>query len=374
MKICFILSSLAFGGAEVVTINLVNKLAGMSGIDVHVVCLKNKRDLIGRLDVRVGVRFLNVSANRKAVTGLLHYFRENSDFDYVVGVTDTCGILATLSAGLLGMKVIPVSHTGWENVFKGHSYLRSLLWGGMSLIYLRCHKWIMISDGVFKSYESAFPGLRKKMRMVPNAAYSEEALCSVSEPLSDELHSLVDRLRGDGCKIVVALGRFHYAKGFDVLLHSIKHVVNVHSQTYLLLIGDGDEREALEKLSKKLGIDGRVKFIGAMNKPFLLMRQADLYVHSSRWDGLPTTLIEASAIGLPCVSFDCDYGPREIIVPEVSGVLVSPVGSALALASAIIRLLDNADFSRTLSFNARTAVKKYSSDSVADCFLSALSE
>jgi glycosyltransferase involved in cell wall biosynthesis len=130
----------------------------------------------------------------------------------------------------------------------------------------------------------------------------------------------------------------------------------------LIILGEGEERPSLEKLIATLGLQDSVALPGFVPNPYAYMRNAALFVLSSLWEGLPTVLIEAMAVGVPVVSTDCPSGPFEILKGGKLGPLV-PVGDLSALATAILQVLDRTvrypldlDVER---FEERQAVQSY---------------
>jgi len=105
-----------------------------------------------------------------------------------------------------------------------------------------------------------------------------------------------------------------------------------------MILGEGAERAALEALVARHGLGSHVTLPGWVVNPYPLLMRSQLFVLSSRWEGLPTVLIEALFCGLPVVATDCPSGPDEILEGGRYGALV-PVGNVDALAAAILRAL-----------------------------------
>ena len=135
---------------------------------------------------------------------------------------------------------------------------------------------------------------------------------------------------------VLAVGRLSEQKGFDLLIEAFARVVQ-RRVARLSIVGDGPDRERLQRQIDGLGLRSHIRLVGQVARPRLWMRHADLFVLSSRWEGLPTVLIEALAEGTPVVATDCRTGPREIL-QSAPGSLV-PVTVA-ALAQGIQEALD----------------------------------
>ncbi len=115
-------------------------------------------------------------------------------------------------------------------------------------------------------------------------------------------------------KIVASMGREHDVKGF---WHLIKAVALARKEVpalnlKLMIIGEG-RYEAYRKLAGDLGMQDAVLFTGVQSNPFALLRKADVYALTSQSEGFPNALIEAMAVGLPCVSVNCLTGPAEIL-------------------------------------------------------------
>ena len=157
---------------------------------------------------------------------------------------------------------------------------------------------------------------------------------------------------------VLAIGRFTDQKGFDLLLEAFHRSDLVKAGWQMVILGDGPEREALEKQARTLGIRDAVRMPGFTDVgPFL--RQADLFVLSSRYEGFPNALMEAMQVGLPCISFDCPSGPCDLIRNEQNGWLI-PAQDVAALAEALRRMSANPDLRKRLGSEATRVNDQFS--------------
>jgi glycosyltransferase involved in cell wall biosynthesis len=139
--------------------------------------------------------------------------------------------------------------------------------------------------------------------------------------------------------VIVGIGELSGRKDFETLIHAFA-AHRKRRPAKLVIIGKGRRRELLETLVAELGIKEDVYFSGFLQNPYPYLAKADLYVHSSRWEGAPVALIEAVALGIPVVSTDCPSGPREILQDGLFGKLV-PVGDDKAMGQAMSATLEN---------------------------------
>ena len=115
---------------------------------------------------------------------------------------------------------------------------------------------------------------------------------------------------------ISTMGRLTEQKGQWHLIRALRKVVdNIDEPVLLKIIGEGELRESLTRLAEKLGLRNRVAFTGFLDDPWRVLADADIYVSSSLYEGLPMALVEAGRCGLPIVSTDCDAGCREILAP-----------------------------------------------------------
>lgn len=138
--------------------------------------------------------------------------------------------------------------------------------------------------------------------------------------------------------IIVAVGRLERQKGFDLLLDAWADVITSVKDWKLRIIGSGSLRENLISQAKRLGIEQYVEFRNATSDIASAYAEASCLVMSSRFEGFGLVLIEAKTAGLPCISFDCPYGPAEIIRNGIDGVLI-PSGNTQLLANCLKQLL-----------------------------------
>jgi glycosyltransferase involved in cell wall biosynthesis len=137
--------------------------------------------------------------------------------------------------------------------------------------------------------------------------------------------------------VAVAVGRLAQQKDFPTLLRAFAKV-RQQRPVRLMILGEGSDRPALEQLIQELDLAEDVALPGFVDNPFAYVAQADLFVLSSLYEGLPTVLIEAMAVGTPVVATDCKSGPMEILDNGQYGPLVA-VGDVDGLAQAILSTL-----------------------------------
>ena len=149
-------------------------------------------------------------------------------------------------------------------------------------------------------------------------------------------------------KRVIAVGRYVYQKGFDMLLRAWVKVEKVCPDWELVIFGDG-ERSPYEKLVDELGIDSNRCHLNAptnqIQKEYI---DSSIFVVSSRFEGLSMALLEAAACGLPIVSFACPCGPRDLISDGVDGVLVEKE-NVDALAESLIKVMKSPEMRESMS-------------------------
>ncbi len=155
--------------------------------------------------------------------------------------------------------------------------------------------------------------------------------------------------------VITYVGILRSVKGHEVTFNAVKTVVDSFPDAKFLIVGDGPREEALEKVVNDLGISGHVVFTGFVQDIPEIYSISDLAVLSSWSEGLPQSLLQAMAAGVPVVATRVG-GVPEVVIHEKTGLLVEP-GDHEALAKGIIRLLENRDFSLQLAERAKDNVK-----------------
>jgi glycosyltransferase involved in cell wall biosynthesis len=162
---------------------------------------------------------------------------------------------------------------------------------------------------------------------------------------------------------VIAVGKQGYQKGFDRLLTSWQLVQNKHPNWNLEIYGTFAPEFRLQQQADNLGISSSVSFFEPEKNIQSKYLESSVYVMSSRFEGFGMVLIEAMACGVPCVSFDCNYGPSDIIVNNVDGIVV-PNDDCDALAIAIINLLEDKALRIAMGTKAKHNVQRFLPEAV----------
>lgn len=225
--------------------------------------------------------------------------------------------------------------------------------------YRRADGIIAVSAGVADDLSGMMRIPRSLIQIIYNPIITPEMRVKSQVPLE---HPWFDP---DEPPVILAVGSLTPQKDFPNLIRAFA-LVRKTRKARLLILGEGEERTQIEALVKQLGLDQDVSLPGFNINPYPFMVRAPVFVLSSRWEGLPTVLIEALACGALVVSTDCPSGPREILRDGQYGQLV-PVEDSINLAQAI----DNA-LAGKMQHPPHECWKPYELDTVIDQYSSVL--
>jgi len=166
----------------------------------------------------------------------------------------------------------------------------------------------------------------------------------------------------------LAIGRLSRQKGFDILLSIWKDFINNNPGWVLDIAGDGECLEELKLQCQKLNISDSVSFLGKIQDVSSLYKYSDMFLMTSRYEGLPLVLLEAKSWSLPCIAFDCPTGPREIIVDNKDGFLIE-MSDYYSYLEKMNKLANDFDLLREFSYNTKLTYKKFSNDAICSQWL-----
>ena len=156
-----------------------------------------------------------------------------------------------------------------------------------------------------------------------------------------------------GAPVLLALGRLHRNKGFEVAIRALPRLPSAH----LVIAGDGPERATLLALAAREGVAARLHLLGWRDDTAALLAAATILLCPSRLEPLGNVVLEAFSAGRPVLAAAAD-GPRELIEPERNGLLV-PIDDDRSLADAVTRLLDDPALAAALARQARLDYERF---------------
>ena len=165
-------------------------------------------------------------------------------------------------------------------------------------------------------------------------------------------------------RTIVGAGRLEPQKNFSLLVRAFARFYAAHTDWRLILYGEGSDRGMLEALVSALLPEGVCRLPGTTDKLYEALKTAGQFVLSSDFEGMPNALLEAMALGVPCIATNCRVGgPADVICDGENGLL-RPCGDEDALAAAMAQLADDADFSRALSRRAAAIRARFAEETV----------
>ena len=204
---------------------------------------------------------------------------------------------------------------------------------------------VCISQAMLAECERLFPLLKGKLCLVYNAKDPASLMERASEEVADE------RIRQP---YIIAVERLEESqKDLSTLLRAYQLLTQKYGHTErLYIMGKGRSEQQLRALAKELAVDETVDFLGFSSNPLPWIYRSRMVVHSAKFEGLPTVMIEALQLGKLIVASDCPTGPAEILAHGDAGVL-TPVGDAEAMAAAMHRLLTDTELQERIKKGMR---------------------
>ena len=330
--IAVFLPSLAGGGAERVLLTLAAGFAAR-GRPTDLVLADASGPYLQ--EVPDAVRTVDLGAGRviRSLPGLTRYLRRRRPQALVAGLGHAN--LVALWARTLARRTprVVVSEHGVADAQGARRRPIYLLWPRLvRRFYPQADAIVAVSAGLADDLATRTGLDRRRIRVIYNPvvtpALLERARAGLDHPW----------FAADAPPVVLSVGRLTEQKDYPLLIRAFARVVE-QRPARLMILGEGEDRGALEALVRELGLAGEVALPGFVDNPFAYMARAAVFALSSRWEGLPTVLIEALACGCPVVSTDCRSGPREILEGGRFGRLV-PSGAVDELAAAIRSTID----------------------------------
>jgi GalNAc-alpha-(1->4)-GalNAc-alpha-(1->3)-diNAcBac-PP-undecaprenol alpha-1,4-N-acetyl-D-galactosaminyltransferase len=346
MKIDFLVNSLVPGGAERVLVLLANHFEEQ-GQDVTIITFQDNEvwtpnKTIKRVKLHQG-RIKNQMIRSTKVLAQ-YYYKKNNRPDILISFMTTTNLIGVLVARLYGIKIIASEHNNHlKEIDSIGNFTRNYAYRYANALT------------VLTAFDEKFYKNRKvNVSVMPN-------------PCTFDIYKESQRNRR---KIILAVGfldRYHH-KGFDNLIPLIAPVLKRHNDWSLKLVGGGSKgMKLLKGLTKEHNIENQVIFEGFSKEVSRIMKESDIYIMSSRFEGLPMVLLEAMSQGMACISFDCITGPSEIINHNVNGILIEDQNLE-AMSAALEKLINNPEKRLELAkqsinsldrFNIDTIYKKY---------------
>ncbi|MDA3967939.1 glycosyltransferase [Helicobacter sp. WB40] len=311
-NIAIIVSSLSMGGAERVASFLANNLPLNITLivwsdknrfytineNVKLCVIGHKRGILGGL-----------GANFSKILALVRIFKEQK-INLVISLIHQTNILSIIASKIAKIKIIATEHSIYESLEqqKAWFFLRKIIYP-----YANCVTTLTSKD-------------------LQNYSFLQN-VCVMPNPIELEKEELKDYSAYK--PYILSAGRMIESKHFDELIEAFAKFNKKHKEYSLLLAGDGALKEGLEENAKNLGV--KIVFLGKQKNLYSFYKQAEFFALSSHKEGLSNVLIESLMCGIPVVSYDCPYGPGEIIEHGVNGLLVK-LGDVEGLSEAFCQM------------------------------------
>ncbi len=331
MRILFVLPRMVTGGIERITLHLVKELQ-QRGHECAFALRKAYGEFLPEAEALCPVYEIAATGLHQFVPGLSKLIRTWQPTHIVSALSDI-GFLTYLAIRLSRQKVFWVHgvHGTHHLITAPPTFIGRIRFElnnlFASIVYKKADKVIAVSNGV-------------KQDILEKFKCPENKVLTIYNPVLDTKQCLPKTIKtslNHKSPKIIALGRLTRQKGFDILIQAMQ---KVPQPWHLEIWGDGEEKHNLQSLINSLGLQQYIELKGNTNRPLSILRQADLFVLSSRFEGLPTVLIEALFCQCNIIATDCPHGAAEILEDGRWGILVQNENIE-ALTHAIIEKLNN---------------------------------
>lgn len=334
------------GGAQRVVLTLSNFWLAENRV---IIAVLNETEYLFNINPQIGIifrKYIPIGIPKlKGVINLISSIRflrkvyQTNNPDIVISFLDTTNITAIIANIGIGKRLIISERLNplYSEIEFFWKFLRKKVYKYADSIVLQTTD---IQD-VLKSMGVKLP---KSVQVIPN-------------PVKKTIHNSIPKR-----KQILAVGRLHRQKGFDLLLKAYS-LANINWM--LFICGDGPEKDTLHMITKELNLEKKVSFLGDVKDVEGYYAVSEIFVLSSRYEGMPNALLEAMSYSCACISFDCPSGPRDIIVNNENGVIIE-AENVNQLAKSIKTLTEEDELRHKLSTNAARVNKDFAIEKIVD--------
>lgn len=360
VKLLFVLPSLEGGGAERIVCNLMSVL-DKNIFDVNLFLFTNKGVYWDLLSNNVNI-FLG-SRDKKCSKWLIikNLYRVSKDMDIIIGSMELMPTYFSILVGkLLRKKVIGWIHINIDSILNDKNRIIRFLHRNILLkfFYNKLDRIIAVSNG---AKENISKYLNNKNRNKVECIYNPIKINEIKEKAKEALVETIEK------PFIIGIGRLERQKNFILLIRAYKILLDRGIKHNLIILGQGSQKEYLVNEIKKLNMEEKVKFLGFKENPYKYLNQADVFVQSSIYEGLPTVLIEALILNVPVVATNCPDGANEILDNGKYGLLVK-MNDEKALAGAIKKILNNKDLQRKYKMKSKDGINRFDDKYITSLF------
>lgn len=345
MKILFLTSSLGAGGAERVATTLCNAWATRGDHVVLIPTFSGGGKPFYKVSESVHLQYLADlvgSTNKSPLSYLkklwvLRRLIISEKPDVVISFLSHVNVASILATASLDVKVVCCER-------RNPSQRISMVWEQACRIFYRYADVLIVqSSSIVNETIRIYPKLRR-LRVISNPL----PIGVVANPKTNS---------ASGRKVLLCLGRLSEEKQVNLVIDAFSAISEQLLDWDLHIYGDGPMRTKIEAQIHSLGLDYRALLMGSTTSPWEVMAKADVFVMASKYEGFPNALLEAMGVGLPCVVFDCESGPRDISRNGEDAFLV-PLNNVAALKDSLLMIMSNEALRIEMSARARESVRR----------------
>lgn len=362
MKVGLFFGSFAGGGAERMMVNLGKGLSN-KGIDVTIYVINKTGPYLKEVPDNISIKSYDA---KHGVKSIVHKIRRTLKYD---------GLDAFISTQMHINSAVGLASIGLKNrpklIFREANTPSQIINSPIEgQVYKWCYSfadhYVAVSKGVKKDMIDYFSLEETKVSVIYNPV--------IDDTIYEKMNEEVDHpwFNDPEIPVIVGMGRFAPQKAFEDLIDAFT-LVRKKRKARLVIFGKKDEgSDYFQMIREKItnsGFSEDILLPGFVDNPFKYLKNADVFVLSSKFEGLPGVLIQAMACGCPVISTDCPSGPREILEDGKYGELVD-VGSVLSLCHSMLKQLNKREASEEL----KEAVKLYTDHRSIENYLTTINE
>ncbi len=356
-RIGFFIGFFGGGGIERVTANLAHSFV-KKGVQIDLIHEPEASPHLWRMPPETRyIDYVNAPTLYRNLPKLIRYLRQEQPWALIAAdhYANEIAVLAKLIAKV-STRVVVTEHNQLSRTYRYGTRLKDRLAPSFArMLYPWADGVIAVSHGVKTDLAQMASLPLERIQTIYNPVITSEIMTKAKEPIAHPWFHSKD------VPVLLGVGKLEDQKDFPNLIRAFAKVRQVQPAR-LVILGWGPDRQKLEALVKSLGLEADVDLPGYVDNPYAYMAHASVFVLSSAWEGLPTVLIEAMAVGTPVVSTNCESGPAEILAGGKYGYL-TPVGDSTALADAILQVLNGQpkpiDSMWLSQFSSESAAQKY---------------